>query len=217
MCIDLLSAAACKEAKIDSCFHILVGIFALLERGASVDVKNDVDAETPLMRAAQVPGALGSWLTTVLLLFSPNLDATDNLGNTALDCAIDAGSEDTVALLLAAGANPNPPLPHVIALTKDYLTPLQLSIVAPSSGSARLLIKHGADVNAFPPVLPNETRLRAEAARQGVSYNVLGDVQIIHHKMPPLMHAIAESRPELVKLLLDNGADIWETGGRGEG
>ncbi len=208
-CINLLAAAAFKSADRESYAHIIGCAMVLLEQGARVDLKNK-DSETPLMQAVEVRHPLGAELTTMLLNFSPNLDATDRVGRTALNRAIDVEATEAVALLLAAGANPNPPLPHVMALTKNYMTPLQQAADAGSVAIAALLIEHGADVNAFPPVLPNETKLRTLADHLGVEdFDEFGH---INPKLPPLLLAIRGEHSEMVKLLLDNGADMLETG-----
>lgn len=201
--------AGWKGANRQSYEHIIGCAMVLLEQRASIDLKNK-DTETPLMQAVGAPSPLGAELTTMLLHFSPNLEATDSFGRTALDHAIDACKAETVALLLAAGANPNPPLPHVVALTKNYLTPLQRAAENGSLAITRLLIEHGADVNAFPPVLPAEIRLRSLADRMRVEdFDEFGH---ICPKRPPLMCAIAGGHADVVKLLLENGADTSETG-----
>lgn len=96
-------------------------------------------------------------------------------GSSILELAVSSGNAELVSALLLAGANPNSfqspnDIPLVAAIRSRK--PARTEVV-------RLLIQHGADVNA-PGVL---------------------DASALHA-------AVAESSAELVELLLKNGADI---------
>lgn len=213
-CIGLLTAAAQCSALPNSYKHILGCTMFLLEQGANVNLRSKCSDKTLLMRVVGQPQPLGLQLTTALLLFSPELGAIDGQGQTALNHAIAADNFGAVALLRAAGANLSPPLPRVMALTKGFVTPLQQAAGLGHTDAAKLLIHFGADVNAFPPVLSEETRLQRWANTLGVDegdYDVFGRIS---RKMPPLMHAIAEGHAEMVRLLLNSGADVDKTGGQ---
>lgn len=67
-----------------------------------------------------------------------------------------------------------------------------------------------ADVNIFSRQLPEETNLQTTAAR----LRIKGAQTHRLLRVPPLIDAIQSKRPEMVELLLENRADIVETGGR---
>ena len=95
-------------------------------------------------------------------------------GFTPLGFAVFFGQPEVVKALLNAGADPNLP-----SRESMKVTPLASAAAAKQTELARLLIEHGADVNA-----------RAAG----------GHI--------PLHEASANGNVELVKLLIENGADV---------
>jgi ankyrin repeat protein len=112
----------------------------LLRRGADVNLigleYSNIGYESPLMAATR-SGTLE--VLTTLLAAKPNLEATNQSGNTALGMAVRSRQDDYAEKLLDAGANPN-----VTDLSGYPLIRYALD------GSARIvdaLLRHGANPN----------------------------------------------------------------------
>lgn len=86
------------------------------------------------------------------------------------------------------------------------------SLRMPAAHSMPLVAALQANVNYFPAVMPNEIQLRRAAAELGVDNDDFDEFGHIIPKMPPLMGAIVEKNAEMVELLLENHADLRETG-----
>jgi len=135
---------------------------ALLERGAAVDV----------FSAAAI-GITGKLRT--LLNGSPDLaNAVAPDGFSPLGLASFFGQKEAAELLLDNGANVN-----AAALNSQRVMPLHSAVAGQHLGIAKLLVEHGALVNA---------------EQEG--------------GFTPLHGACQNGQVEMVKLLLDNGADI---------
>lgn len=155
----------------------------LLERGADVNATNAAGA-TALMRAA-----FDFEKVRLLVEAGANVHARSGLGNTALLLAArPAHSRRAVELLLARGADAK-------AANQFGATPLMAAVAGGDEQSVRLLLRHGADVNAQP--VPGEMGFVLGGARS------------------PLMWAAFRSDVSLVKILLDGGADVNGMGGVG--
>jgi hypothetical protein len=111
----------------------------LLEHGAAVNVTN-ADGATPLMRAA-----FDYDKTRLLIEHGAEVNVRSGLGNTALMLAArPVNSHRAVKLLLDRGADAK-------ATNNWGATTLMSAAAGGDVESARLLIEHGASVNALPP------------------------------------------------------------------
>jgi ankyrin repeat protein len=172
----------------------------LLSKGALVD-RPDHDGRTALHYASEK----GSNDVVKLLLeggADPNQPMKD--GQTALQAAILAGHEDIAAMLLEKGADPN--------LHAPGTTPLL--IAAAYNGHQRivsLLLEEGANVdvtsegwtamhhaavNNHADIIPFLVRCGADVNRQNAESN-----------QTPLQLAVEENAIDVVRALLENGAD----------
>ena len=148
----------------------------LLERGAQVNATNAAGA-TALMRAA-----VDARKVALLLEHGAVVEARSGLGNTALLLAArPADSHRAVGLLLARGAD-------VKATNWFGATALMAAAAGGDATSARLLIKHGADVNAQP----------------GADHLAF----ILGGGRSALMWAAYRGDVAMLKLLMDAGADV---------
>jgi len=155
----------------------------LLEHGAEVNTTNAAGA-TGLMRAAPDYEKV-----RLLIQHGAEVNARSALGNSALMLAArSANSHRTVKLLLAHGAD---------AKATNYYgaTALMAAAAGGDEKSARLLIQHGADVNAQPTA--DEPGFIFGGARSALMWAAFrGDINI-------------------AKLLIDAGAEINAPGGLG--
>ena len=171
----------------------------LIRHGAEVNAKSD-DHRTPLMIAARHPG--GTSVVKFLLDrgANSNPNAKPVSESSPLLEALTAGEDRTAALLVRRGADAaaaaemgltmavtmNCPkglqlLAASITNKESYTLALQLTAVFGDLNAVRLMLDHGADVNAYDP---------------------LG-------KTPLMYAAISDLLPlEVVKLLVEHGADV---------
>jgi ankyrin repeat protein len=156
----------------------------LLKAGAEVDAPMSVDHNgiavggCTALYVAALQGQLPA--CKVLVSGGAKVDASSDLGYTALMVAIDAGQEDVIDFLLRSGANVNP---DVTPRVEDVgglggSTPLYSAIRKEDISVIKKLLKRGADIN------------RASA-----------------HGWTPLKSAAQQGNFEIVKLLLEAGAD----------
>lgn len=135
-------------------------------------------------------------LVELLLDYGADPDAKDDGGQTPLCKAVGADREDIARCLLEHGADPNLPGPEHV-----------LWHAAHRPACLRLLLSRGADHRLAPGVLELATSInKPESARAlleaGVDANVKKD-----GIFSPLGTAIRDGRDELVKILLEGGAD----------
>ena len=155
----------------------------LLDRGADVKVTNAAGA-TALLRAAGDSDKLA-----LLVDRGADVNASSALGTTALMLAArTTDSHRSVALLLERGANVN-------ATNVHGATALMAAAAAGEFPTAKLLIKHGANVNAQP----------------GIGHEAF----IFGGARSPLMWAAFRGNVPMLELLLDAGADVNAEGSVG--
>jgi len=186
----------------------------LLERGAEVNATNAAGA-TALMRAAH------DYVKVSLLVGrSANVNVRSALGNTALLLAArPANSRRTVELLLVNGAD--------VGATNCFgATALMAAAAGGDLQTAKLLLKHGASVNAQPTsdepgfVLGGgRTALMWAAFRGNVAMLKLlvdagADVNVVTGLGTALTHAAWRDHADAARILLDYGARIDQAGPR---
>ena len=141
-----------------------------------------------------------------LLTQQLDVNATEGDGSTALHWAAYRDDLQTVALLIQAGANPNPANEHGV-------TPLSLACTNGNAAMVETLLAAGADANAA--LKTGETVLmtcaRAGSAEAVTAILTRGaDVNAKEgsEHQTALMWATAQRHPAVVRVLIEHGADI---------
>jgi len=122
----------------------------MLAAGARLDLATGT-GETVLhaFAAMKRKGAVRGAVLRLLVLRGADIEASDQKGETPLAVALDRGSAEDVAHLLAAGADPNAPMTYnawVHLLTHAGNVRVSgLMLAAPDPIKVRLLLDHGAD------------------------------------------------------------------------
>jgi ankyrin repeat protein len=190
---------------------ILVVAQSLLERGADVNAL-DKDHQTPLLLAMQYDR---SDLVRFLLEHGadPNLEGAS--GKTPLHMLSDCRADCILVVaqsLLERGADVN-------ALDKDHQTPLLLAARYERSDLVRLLLEHGADPNLEGG--GGETPLHILSGHRVSDYHRADYILVAHlllergthvnardkYHQTPLLLAVRHERSDLVRVLLEHGAD----------
>ncbi len=153
----------------------------LIEHNADVNAKSK-QGRTPVMIAARCDG--NSAIVSMLLSKGADPNVSDSLGVTALHQAAHAGDVESIRLLIGKGADVN-------ALDKKGDSALMGAAGSGSVGAVRLLLSKGARVNV---------------ARTSYQINKHGQLALV--KLTALMVAAPYGSPELVKELVDAGADV---------
>jgi hypothetical protein len=159
---------------------IAAAVFVAFALGVAVVsyLKREGPASTPLARAAQTGDA-----ATVRSLIAQGADvnARDAEGYTPLAYAARSGDTDTIKQLLDAKADPN-----ARDCNSFGWTPVINAMHRYNDDAARLLVERGADVNA-----------RSGDCKE----------RKIEDGLTPLMYAAKFDEAEMVKFLLEHGAD----------
>ena len=141
-----------------------------------------------------------------LLADSVDVDAYGSDGTQTLLWMIYYQQPDLVQALLAAGADPN-------RANRYDLTPLALALQLDDIDLVRLLLAAGADPTvqdaAGEPLLFTAVRNgNAAVARQLLGAGVDVNARDSTYRQTALMVAARERQPEIVRLLIDAGADV---------
>lgn len=122
-------------------------------------------------------------------------------GGTLLHAAASGGSERVVSSLLNSGAAEN-----INALDSKCRTPLQVAVRAGQHSVAKVLISAGADLNSTmtEAILEGHERLAHDLLLAGSDVN---QAELCYFRGTPLTFAAAKGYEQLVRALLDRGAD----------
>jgi ankyrin repeat protein len=200
-------------------------VSVLVEAGANVKTQSSRSGLTPLHVAWQDESVI-----RLLLDRGADVNAKTQLGATPLLVASSAnGTEAVVSLLLEKGADPD-------AAEARGVTPLIAAAGVGNTAVAKLLLEHGASVNAYAPGAGQKTA----TPLMGAAHN--GDVQLTRllltrkpdvnatspdndgivkngpvafGTLTALHMATADASPAVVKLLLDAGASVNPRDARG--
>jgi uncharacterized protein len=135
-----------------------------------------------------------------------NVNAAQPDGTTALAWAANRDDLETADLLIRAGAKPD--------LANEYgVTPLSLACTNRSAAMVEKLLTAGADPNAAlwtgeTPVMECARTGNVEAMRLLLSHGANPNAKETQQGQTALMRAVAEKHPEVVRALIDGGADV---------
>ena len=181
-------------------------------------VRKEIDPNTLIHKAIleNAPEVI-----TFLLAHGVNVDYPDENGMTPLTMAILNKSTDTVGLLLSHGANPHP------TTRWNNMSLLELAFNMKDPIAAKLLVKHGADVNVIiknkygdhTALLQAMEFRRRQNDQQWTDVALLmidkgADIHYSNNYESPLMKALCVAHTTrdmtMLELLLKKGADINE-------
>ncbi|CAM9418303.1 unnamed protein product [Ectocarpus sp. 4 AP-2014] len=135
--VDATGRTPLHHACMDDCPEAIV---SMLCHGAGVDVKDD-DGDTPLHVASTEGCSEG---IRALVEHGADIKALNAKGRTPLGVTAEFGFEDATVVLLDAGADVNAPADHTDGSAALSLATLSEYV----DGTMKVLIQHGADVNA---------------------------------------------------------------------
>jgi len=164
----------------------LAKVRLLADRGANVNLASK-QGRTPLFVAAMSDQSAD--IVRYLVSKGADLKARDGFGNTVLTAAANGNDLDTIRIALDAGIDVN-------AVGATGVTPLLLSAGYGNVAATKLLLGKGAKVNAVtatPILFPGGDPKSGPVAL---------------HNFTPLAVAIPHASPDMVKTLLDAGADV---------
>ena len=138
-----------------------------------------------------------------LLAEGADAKAKNAAGNTAFDVAVESGHDALAAILLKAVAGIN-------GRDEKSWTPLHWAIVADDWDLVRELIEAGADISlgSQQNALEIAKLMNSETKLIEVFIDAKGVDAIVRDGWTALMHAARDGHTEVVKLLIDNGADL---------
>jgi len=141
-----------------------------------------------------------------LLQDQADVNATQADGTTALAWAAHRDDLDTAELLIRAGANVN--------AANDYgVTPLSLACTNRSAAMLEKLLKAGANPNAAlwtgeTPLMTCASTGSLEGVKLLLAHGADANVKENQEGQTALMWAVADKQPEIVRALVERGADV---------
>lgn len=169
----------------------LTEVERLLNMGADSNTRNEC-GRTALMESAW---AGNTDIAKLLLDKGANIDEKDDVGKTPLIRAVETGYSETARLLLERGADPN-------VAEADGWTPIRAAVLRSDPDLVKLMVDHGAKKTLQIAAMIGDT--------SGIRYLITNEADINEIDVlgrTALSNAVAANNPEIVKLLLDNGAD----------
>lgn len=160
----------------------------LIEHGAQVNVQSR-QGRTPLILAAKSDSSAG--IVRLMLAKGADPNVKDSRGETALLLAAGTGDTETMRLLMAKGADVN-------TANAQGDTPIMFAALGNSLDAVKLLLAKGANVNAAT-----------------TSYHTVRHGQIPLIKLTALIYAAPYASPELVRTLIEAGANVNAQDARG--
>jgi uncharacterized protein len=135
-----------------------------------------------------------------------NVNAGEADGRTALHWAAYRSDQETVNVLIEAGASLN-------AVTDLGITPLWVACTNGSTGIIAKLLAAGADPNIVPetdgtPLMIASRTGNAEAVKLLLAHRADVNAKEASRGQTALMWAVAERHPQVVRLLLEKGANV---------
>jgi ankyrin repeat protein len=184
----------------------------LLDRGAKLDPQDVIYIRTPLQRAIQSKDRIET-RRLLQLGADVNTPAGEHDGRTALQAAAENGDLPLCYTLIQAGADVNaapaaPPAGHDLTMG---VTALIAAVNSRNHRVVKLLVESGADINA---TVLYEWCSRCTALTAATH---LDDVDMVQYLIRSganagqdvsIHYAVGEQRAELVKILIEAGADI---------
>jgi len=178
---------------------------ALIHAGADVKAANRYGV-TPMALAATNGSAA---MLRKLLDAGADANSANPGGETALMTAARTGKVDAVQLLLDRGANVN------AKDTAHAQTALMWAVIENHPEMVKLLLAHGAEINARTTVtIPKGEYVPAKAGgASGTGIIRQRALPTADGGMTPLLFAVRDGNTEMVRLLLEHGADINQSSG----
>ena len=187
-----------KELVQSAMFGDAPKVTALIQKGADANAR---DNNRPAISWAAQNG--GVEVVKALIAGKADVNAVDGIQQTPLMRAVDLGQLPIITLLLEAKANPN-------AKNKEGKTPLMMAISNGKPEVAKALIAGGADLNAqdnegYTATLIAAQDMNAETLKVLVAAKA--DLNLGTEYYTPLSWVVEQGQVELVKILLEGGAD----------
>lgn len=178
---------------------------ALIKAGADVKTVNRYGITA--MALAAMNGSVA--MLRILLDAGADPNTANPGGETPLMTAARTGNMDPVTLLLGHGANVN---------AKDTVheqTALMWAVLENHPGMVKLLLRWGADINAHTRVtMPKGEYVPARAGgASGTGIIRQRALPTPDGGMTPLLFAVRDGNTQMVRLLLDSGADLSRSSG----
>ena len=211
------------------CATDLAKVQLLTSRGADVNLASRTGRTALFVAAMSEPSAN---IVRLLVSKGAHLDARDAFQNTALTAAALGNDLETIRLVVDAGVDVN-------AVGATSMTPLLAATYHGNLAAVKLLLEKGARANIvaaapllFPPESPKSGPVALTNATPLMIASALGTSDLVKtlldagaavnakdgRGMTPLMFAIAKSRqrPDVIRLLIDRGADLSVQSSAGE-
>ena len=186
-------------------------VSTLISKGADVNAVGAHDL-TALMRAARYGH---KWAVSFLIENGAGVDSITDEGASALHFAALEGHSEVAQLLLKGGCNPNRATTDVARIT-----PLQRAVMERHIDVVRVLLEHGADVDATNSADLAALNIAAENGPPAIvelllTHGARIDIQSSVTGATPLSGACQNAQANILDLLLEHGADADFVGPNG--